>query len=69
MVFLPWLEANFPHLLPRYLERYVSGAFLQGDYSDFIRKRMEGVRKRFDFQEDPRMHRHALDESQLKLFS
>ena len=69
MVFLPWLEANFPHLLPRYLERYASGAFLRGDYSDLIRKRMEGARKRFDFQDDPRMHRHALDESQLKLFS
>jgi DNA repair photolyase len=45
-VFFPFLEQQFPHLVPRYRERFERSAFLRGHYPEMIEKRVEKIRAR-----------------------
>jgi DNA repair photolyase len=51
--FFPFLEAEFPHLLRRYRERYEKNAYLRGSYPDTIRKRMQDVRQKYGLTGKP----------------
>lgn len=52
-VFLPFLEAEFPHLARRYRERFEKNAFLRGDYPARLRVRMEALRKQYGLAQEP----------------
>jgi len=45
-VFYPFLEANFPHLVRRYKERYEKAAYLKGHYPEMIAERVKKIRAR-----------------------
>lgn len=45
-VFLPWLEAKFPHLVRRYRERYGASAYLRGHYPELIHERVQAIVER-----------------------
>jgi len=47
-VFFPFLEREFPHLLPRYRELYARSAYLGKDYKDYIAAKVRRVRERHD---------------------
>ncbi len=49
-VFFPFLEAQYPHLLRRYHERFDQDAFLHGAYPEMIRERVRRVRKRYGLE-------------------
>ena len=49
-VFFPFLEADYPHLLRRYRERFDRDAYLRGAYPDLIRERIERVRRRYGLE-------------------
>jgi DNA repair photolyase len=51
--FFPFLEAEFPHLLRRYKERYERGAFLGGSYPETISKRMKAIREAHGLTQKP----------------
>jgi DNA repair photolyase len=40
-VFVPWLEEHYPHLVRRYRERFGRTGFLNGQYPEVIRQRVE----------------------------
>jgi DNA repair photolyase len=46
-VFLPFLDAEFPHLARRYWERFEQSAFLRGEYPATIERRVEAIRERY----------------------
>lgn len=46
-VFLPFLEAEFPHLVRRYRERFERNAYLRGEYPEMIARRIEMIRERY----------------------
>lgn len=52
-VFLPWLEREFPNLARRYRERYGRGAYVDTAYRDWLRERVERVRKRHGLDSRP----------------
>jgi hypothetical protein len=45
-VFLPFLEAHFPHLVQRYRERFEKSAYLKGAYPEMIEERVAKIRAR-----------------------
>jgi DNA repair photolyase len=45
-VFFPFLERHFPHLVPRYQERFQANAYIQGHYPEMIRERVQKVLSR-----------------------
>jgi DNA repair photolyase len=45
-VFFPFLEREFPHLLPRYRELYARSAYLGKDYKEYIAAKVRRVRAR-----------------------
>jgi len=45
-VFFPFLEREFPHLLPRYRELYARSAYLGKDYKEYIAAKVRRVRER-----------------------
>ena len=51
--FFPFLEAEFPHLLRRYRERYQHGAFLNGSYPETISQRMQQIREAYGLTQKP----------------
>ncbi|MBM3734356.1 MAG: radical SAM protein [Acidobacteria bacterium] len=69
-VFLPFLDAEFPHLAGRYRARFAKGAFLHGAYPDLIARRFERARERFGFVREPSTRETApwQAEDQLELF-
>lgn len=52
-VFLPFLEAEFPHLARRYQERFAKDAFLRGDYPQRLRARMSAIRAKYGLDHEP----------------
>jgi DNA repair photolyase len=69
-VFLPFLEAEFPHLVRRYRERFEKNAFLRGDYPDRLRSRIAAVRKKYGLVNEPAARAMKVwpEEPQLSLF-
>ena len=71
-VFLPFLEEQFPALVPIYRERYGQKAFLPRGYGERLSQLMAALRKKYGFGErHSRMSRRAhplVDETQLTLF-
>ena len=45
--FMPFLEAEFPHLVDRYRRLYARSAYLTGDYKERIGKLMAGLREKY----------------------
>ena len=43
--FFPFLEENFPGLVARYRSRYEGSAYLGGAYVEYVRERIEKIRK------------------------
>ena len=52
-VFFPFLQAQFPHLLRRYEERYRAAAYLKGSYPDTIKARIQMIRERYGLGKTP----------------
>ena len=52
-VFFPFLQAQFPHLLRRYEERYRAAAYLKGSYPDTIKARIQMIRERYGLGNSP----------------
>jgi DNA repair photolyase len=50
VVFFPFLEEHFPHLVTRYRERYGVHAYLKGDYPKKIAERIRTIRERHGFR-------------------
>src|SRR5204863_3603162 len=46
-VFFPFLEREFPHLLPRYRALYEKSAYLGRDYKDVLAARVRRIRDRY----------------------
>jgi DNA repair photolyase len=46
VVFFPFLEQHFPHLLGRYRERFEKHAYLRGHYPEMIKERVRTIRAR-----------------------
>ncbi|HXA63740.1 MAG TPA: radical SAM protein [Bryobacteraceae bacterium] len=66
-VFFPFLEQHFPHLLPRYKERYQANAYLKGHYPEMISERVKKVLSRHKFR--PREVVEWPVDDQLDLFA
>jgi DNA repair photolyase len=49
--FFPFLEADFPHLVRRYRERFEKSAYLKGEYPQLIKERVERLREKYGFGE------------------
>jgi DNA repair photolyase len=45
--FMPFLEAEFPHLVTRYRRLYARSAYLSGDYKERIGKLMANLREKY----------------------
>ena len=59
-VFLPFLEKNFPHLVPSYRQRYQDFAFLPPAYRKRVSQLMKGFREKYKItRADPRGQRPA----------
>ena len=43
--FFPFLEENFPEFVARYRSRYEKSPYLRGEYAEFLRERIEKIRK------------------------
>ena len=52
-VFLPFLEAEFPHLAASYRERYAHSAFLPAEYGKRIRRLLADLRKKHGMLGEP----------------
>jgi hypothetical protein len=69
-VFLPFLEAQFPHLVRRYRERYARNAYLSGEYPEIIAKRVQSAKERFGLiSRKAASYRPDLLDDQLSLFN
>lgn len=78
-VFLPFLDAQFPHLARKYRERFTRDAYLRGAYPEMIRDRVRRIRQRYGLdQQDERPLPElwpvksaavAADDPQMTLFS
>jgi DNA repair photolyase len=69
--FFPFLEAEFPHLVRRYRERYGDSAFLSGHYPETIAERVRSVREQYGLTQRPDGYQPEIwmDEPQLQLFT
>jgi len=69
-VFLPFIDAFFPHLSRKYHERYHKTAYLRGDYPERLQERIETIRKRYGFDKKQAPAEPELwpREAQLALF-
>ena len=52
-VFLPFLERNFPRLVPEYERLFRASAFLGGDYAELIKDRLARVQARHGLRAAP----------------
>jgi DNA repair photolyase len=52
-VFFPFLEQQFPELLPRYRALYRSAVFLRGEYAERVAERIERIRTRHALADSP----------------
>src|SRR5580704_11932448 len=52
-VFFPFVEKHFPHLLPRYLEKYERHAYLKGPYWEMIGERIAAIRDKYGLKSSP----------------
>jgi DNA repair photolyase len=69
-VFLPWLEAEFPALLAKYRAWYDREAYLGEPYSGWLKRRVDGVRQRYELGERTENYRPVdwLGPAQMRLF-
>jgi DNA repair photolyase len=69
-VFFPFLEEQYPELLRRYENQYRAGAFLKGEYPDYINRVVKTIRAEFPFRQDrwTPVIREAPPGAQLTLF-
>ncbi len=73
-VFFPFLDENFPHLAPRYRERFEKSPYLRGPYQEKIRDRVRRIRARHGLSSSPADYQPELQaggvtiEQQLDLF-
>ncbi len=69
-VFLPFLEREFPALLPRYREIFAKSAYLGTEYKDLLRDRVRRVRDRYGLASGPLdYHPEIWVEEQGELFA
>jgi len=69
-VFLPFLEREFPQLVPRYRELFARGAYLGKDYKELLSDRVQRVRERYGLASGPIEYRPELwIEEQMDLWS
>lgn len=70
-VFLPWVEAEFPELAPKYRQLYSREAYLKGPYVDTLKARVERVRARHGLLNRSVDHKppHWVGPAQLQLFA
>ena len=67
--FFPFLEDNFPELVARYRSRYERSPYLQGTYAEYLRKRIEKIRKREGLASSPLRYEPELaPRKQMSLF-
>ena len=68
-VFLPFLEKEFPHLAGRYRETFAKSAYLDRQYKDILRDRVQRVRDRWGLLSGPMEYRPEIwVEEQGELF-
>jgi DNA repair photolyase len=69
-VFLPFLEARFPHLAPHYRRMYEKSAYLGPEYKEALRARVNAIRERQGLANAPMEYRPELweEDGQLTLF-
>jgi DNA repair photolyase len=68
-VFMPFLEQEFPHLVPKYQELFGRNDYLRGEYPSMIQRRMEAIRAEFGLARGPMDYQPEEDwEPQLSLF-
>lgn len=69
-IMLPFLDAHFPEIAPRYRKLYARSAYLRGPYQEAIRQRLRGVRQRHGLASSPVDYQPAewTGEEQLSLF-
>jgi DNA repair photolyase len=63
--FMPFLEAEFPHLSARYQRLYARSAYLSGDYKDRVMKLMADLRDKYGLNQ--RGERSASPKGRLQL--
>ena len=51
-VFLPFLEERFPHLAPRYKDRFSRNAYLKGEYPEQVKARFRKARIKYGMTSD-----------------
>jgi DNA repair photolyase len=69
-VFMPFLEREFPQLLPRYRELFSRGAYLGREYKEILQQRVCRVRERHGLASGPIEYRPELwIEEQMDLWS
>ena len=67
--FFPFLEENFPELVARYRSRYEKSPYLRGEYAEFLRRRIEKIRKREGLASSPPRYEPELaGQQQMSLF-
>jgi DNA repair photolyase len=59
-VFLPFLEREFPQLVPRYKETFAKSAYLGRKYKEILRQRVQRVRDRYGLVSGPVEYRPEL---------
>src|SRR6185369_8851248 len=59
-VFLPFLEKEFPELLPQYREFYRKSAYLGRAYKEMLQQRVEKIRERYELASGPIEYRPEL---------
>jgi DNA repair photolyase len=52
-VFFPFLEREFPELIPEYRRLFRSAAFLRGQYADSVKTRVRRIRARYGLADAP----------------
>jgi DNA repair photolyase len=68
-VFLPFLEKEFPQLVSRYRESFAKSAYLDREYKDILRQRVQRVRDRYGLMSGPIEYRPEIwVEEQQQLF-
>jgi DNA repair photolyase len=69
-VFLPWMEQEYPALLGKYRAWYDREAYLRGPYVEWLKTRVEGVRRRHGLSDRAANYRPPgwLGPSQMRLF-
>ncbi len=68
--FFPFLEENFPELVARYRSRYEGNPYLRGAYLEYLRERIERVRKAQGLASSPVRYEPELSgRRQMSLFS